>query len=258
MRLRHRDRPANATASPASGLTAGALRWRSAVAGCSAAAVSLLAIALPALLVWVASAESTVEWTSALSVGSSVWLLANGASLGSGSATISLVPWLLTAIPLVVATIAARRVLAQLDVDTRHRFTRLGGLRGDVADTGVAFIASYAAVGLLVAVATASHPLHASVMGSVLGATAVGALAVLVALALEFRSDIGSVAPDLGAALHARVPVNLRRALGPGLGGALSVFGAGLLLTVAVVVAQWIGSDTSMTPWAAIRSASAS
>ena len=174
MRLRHRDRPAYATALSAGGPTGGALRWRSAVAGCSAAAISLLAIALPVLLVWVASAESTVEWTRALSVGASIWLLANGAPLGSGSATISLMPWLLTAVPLVVAIIAARRVLVQLDLDTRHRFSWLGGLRRDVADTGLAFIASYAAVGLLVAVATASHPLHASVMGSVLGATAVG------------------------------------------------------------------------------------
>jgi len=207
------------------------------MAGVSAAVVSMLTIALPALLVWVASAESTVDWTRALSVGSSAWLLANGAPLGSGSATISLTPWLLTAIPLGVAIIAARRVLAQLD-DRRPRRFEWGGLRRDVAASGVSFITSYAAVGLLVALATSRHPLHASVPGSVLGTAVIGAVAVVVALALEFRGDLGSVAPDLSGGLQARLPVNLRRAILPGLWGVFAVFAAGLGLTMGAVVAH--------------------
>jgi hypothetical protein len=208
------------------------------MAGVSAAVVSMLTIALPALLVWVASAESTVDWTRALSVGSSAWLLANGAPLGSGSATISLTPWLLTAIPLGVAIIAARRVLAQLDDRRPQRFERWGGLRRDVAASGVSFITSYAAVGLLVALATSRHPLHASVPGSVLGTAVIGAVAVVVALALEFRGDLGSVAPDLSGGLQARLPVNLRRAILPGLWGVFAVFAAGLGLTMGAVVAH--------------------
>ena len=208
------------------------------MAGVSAAVVSMLTIALPALLVWVASAESTVDWTRALSVGSSAWLLANGAPLGSGSATISLTPWLLTAIPLGVAIIAARRVLAQLDDRRPQRFERWGGLRRDVAASGGSFITSYAAVGLLVALATSRHPLHASVPGSVLGTAVIGAVAVVVALALEFRGDLGSVAPDLSGGLQARLPVNLRRAILPGLWGVFAVFGAGLVLTIGAVVAH--------------------
>lgn len=238
MSLLHRDRRVTATAAPSNVLTGGPLLWRSAVAGSSAAVVSILTIALPALLVWVASAESTVEWTRALSVGSSAWLLANGAPLGSGPATISLTPWLLTAIPLGIAIITARRVLVQLDDVRPRRFRRLGGLRRDVAAVGAAFTASYTAVGLLVALATAGHPLHASLLGAVLGTAAVSALAVLVALALEFRGAIGSVAPDLGGGLRARLPVNLRRAIGPGVWGAFAVFGAGLVLTISAVVAH--------------------
>lgn len=238
MSLLHRDRRVATTAMPSNALTGGPLRRRSVAAGGSAAVVSMLTIALPAVLVWVASAESTVDWTQALSVGSSVWLLANGAPLGAGPATISLMPWLLTAIPLGVAIIAVRRVLAQLDDGRPRRFKALGGLRRDVADVGVAFIASYVTVGLLVAVATSSHPLHASVLGSVLGTAVVGALAVLVAVALEFRGDIGSVVPDLSGGLRALLPVNLRRAILPGLVGAFAVFGAGLVLTLGVVVAH--------------------
>ena len=233
-----RDRRVTATRLPPDALTGGPLIWRSMVAGGSAAVVSMLTIALPALLVWVASAESTVEWTRAFSIGSSLWLLANGAPLGAGQATISLMPWLLTAIPLGIAIIAVRRVLVQLDDERPRRFETRGGPGSDVANVAVAFIGSYAAVGLLVALATSGHPLHASALGSVLGTAVVGAMAVLAAVALELRGDIGSVAPGLTRVLKARLPVNLRRAIRPGLVGALAVFGAGLILTLGVIVAH--------------------
>ena len=223
---------------PSDALTGGPLKWRSAVAGGSAAVLSMLTIALPALLVWVASAESTVEWTRAFSVGSSIWLLANGAPLGAGQATISLMPWLLTAIPLGIAIIAVRRVLVQLDDERPRRSLTRAGLGRDVANMAVAFIGSYAAVGLLTALSTSGRPLHASALGAVLGTAVVGAMAVLAAVALELRGDIGSVAPGLSRVLKARLPVNLSRAILPGLGGALAVFGAGLVLTIGVIVAH--------------------
>jgi len=236
MSLLARVRRANLTSTPSDGLAGSSLLWRSALAGGSAALLSLLAIALPTLLAWVASAESTVEWPRALSVGASVWLLANGAHLAVGPATISLMPWLLTAIPLVVATSAARRIVVQLDDGRPLRLRRWGGLRRDVADAGVAFVSSYAAVGLVVALATSRDPLHASVPGAVLGSAVVGTVCVLAALGLEFRGEIGSVAPDLTGALRARLPIHLRRAIRPGLWGALAVFGAGLALAALAVV----------------------
>ena len=236
MTLLDRHPTANDTRPRSNGLAGGPLRWRSAVSGGSAALMSMMTIALPALLAWVASSESTVDWTRALSVGSSAWLLAHGAQLSSGPATISLMPMLLTAIALVVATIAARRIVRQLDAGRPRRFNRWGGLRRDVADAGIAFVSSYAAVGLVVALATSGQPLRASVWGSVVGTAVVGAVSMLVALALEFRGEIGSVAPDLTGALEARVSILVRRAIRPGLWGALAIFGAGLALALVVVV----------------------
>ena len=236
MTLLDRHPTADDTRPRSHGLAGGPLRWRSAVSGGSAALMSMMTIALPALLAWVASSESTVDWTRALSVGSSAWLLAHGAQLSSGPATISLMPMLLTAITLVVATIAARRIVRQLDAGRPRRFKRWGGLRRDVADAGIAFVSSYAAVGLVVALATSGQPLRASVWGSVVGTAVVGAVSMLVALALEFRGEIGSVAPDLTGALEARVSILVRRAIRPGLWGALAIFGAGLALALVVVV----------------------
>jgi hypothetical protein len=117
-----------------------------------------------------------------------------------------------------------------------RRFKGLGGLRRDVADATVTFAVSYAAVGLVVALATAGDPLHASLLSAGLGAAAVGVLSVLTALVMEFRGQIGSVAPALAEVLEARVPIHLRRAVRPGLWGALAVFGGGLTLTLMMIV----------------------
>jgi len=238
MSLLDRDRhpTSDLSGTRSNALTGGALRWRSAVAGGSAALVSMLTIALPALLAWVASSESTVDWTRALSVGSCAWLLANGAHLSAGPATVSLMPLLLTAFVLVVATIAARRIVVQLGDGRPRRLKRWGGLRRDVADAVFAFVSSYAAVGLVAALATVGQPLSASVWGSVMGTAVVGAVSMLVAVALEFRGEIGSVAPDLTNTLEARLSILVRRAIRPGMWGALVIFGAGLALALAVVV----------------------
>jgi hypothetical protein len=236
MSLFDRVRRVPVMGTPSDALAGGRLRLRSAVAGASAALLSMLIIALPALVAWVASPQSTVDWPRALSVGSCIWLLANGAPLSSGPATISLMPLLLTIIPLVVATMAARRIVMQLDDGRPARFSGWGGLRRDVADAGLTFASSYAAVGLVVALATAGDPLHASLPGSVVGTAVVGAVSMLAALALEFRGQIGSVAPDLAGVVEARVPIHLRRAIRPGLWGASAIFGAGVALTLVMVV----------------------
>jgi hypothetical protein len=197
--------------------------------------VSLLVIVLPSVLAWVASPQSTVGWPRALSVGSSVWLLANGAQLVTGAATISLTPLLLAVIPLAIATMAARRVLMRLTAEPQRRLSRWGGLRRDVAEVALSFTLSYAAVGVVVALATAGDPLHASLTSAAAATAALGALSVLTALVMEFRGQIGSVVPDLAALVEARVPVHLRRAIRPGLWGAFAVFASGVALTLLMV-----------------------
>jgi len=235
MSLFDRVRRVPVIGAPSDALAGGPLALGSALAGASAALVSMLVIALPALVAWAASPQSTVGWPRALSVGSCVWLLANGARLSSGPATISLTPLLLTTLPVVVATMAARRILMQLDDGRPSRFKRCGGLRRDVAVATVTFALSYAAVGLVVALATSGDPLHASLLSTGLGTAAVGAFSVLTALVMEFRGQIGSVAPALAEVLEAWVPIHLRRAIRPGLWGALAVFGGGLALTLLMI-----------------------
>jgi hypothetical protein len=235
MSLIDRVRRTPVIGTPSEALSGGPLRLVSAAAGASAALVSMLVIVLPALLAWVASPQSTVGWPRALSVGLSVWLLANGAELSTGAATISLTPLLLSVVPLVIATMAARPVLMQLDDGPPRRLNGFGGLRRDVADAALSFAASYAAVGLVVALATAGEPLHASPLSTAAATAGVGTVSLLIALVMEFRGQIGSVAPDLAAVLEARVPIHLRRAIRPGLWSAVAIFGSGTALTLLMV-----------------------
>jgi hypothetical protein len=236
MSLFQRVRRVPAMGAPSHPLAGGPLIVSSALAGGTAALMSMLIVTVPMLLAWVASPESTVTSSRAMSVGASVWLLANGAQLSTGPATISLIPLLLSTIALAVATTAARRILTQLNDKPPRRLKRSGGVRLDVAEFGLIFVLSYAGVGLAAALATAGEPLHATVWRSVAGTALVGTFSVLLALVLEPRGQLRSVAPDLAAALESRLPVHLRRAIRPGLWGALAIFGAGMALTVGMMV----------------------
>jgi hypothetical protein len=236
MSLFDRVRSAPVEAPPASALTGVPLRLGAALAGATAALVSMMLMVLPVLLAWVSSPQSSVPWPRALSVGSCIWLLANGVQLSSGPAAISLMPMLLTTIPLFVATVSARRILSQLDDQRPPRLGRWAYIRRDVVEASGGFTLGYAAVGLVAALATAGDPLHASVLGSVMGTAVVGAASAMIALLREFGSQIGSVAPEFAGWLDSRVPIHLRRAIRPGLWGVFAIFGAGVALTLVMVV----------------------
>ncbi len=211
------------------------LRRRAVVAGASAATLSLLAIALPVLLVWVASPQSTVAWTTAFSVGADGWLLGHGVHLGIGSATVSLTPWLLTAVPLVWAFLAGRRVLGLLGDDDVRRLGGFGALRVDVLDAGAGFTGSYTLVTLVVALLSRGAHVQPSLVGAVLGGLLLSLLALVLAVCSEFRGDIGTVAPDLAAAWHDLVPRFVRRAVRPAVWGVVCSLACGVLVTLVVI-----------------------
>ncbi len=85
---------------------------RALLAGAGAAAASACAVVLPALLVWVASPQSTVDWTTALGVGASLWLLGTGAHLTVGAAHVTVVPLAFLALAVCGAAWGAVRAAA--------------------------------------------------------------------------------------------------------------------------------------------------
>lgn len=224
--------------SDAAALKGWPLRRRAVLAGVSAAALSLLVVALPVLLVWVASPQSTVSWTVALGIGADGWLLAHGVSLGVGGATLSLTPWLLTAIPLVGAVLAARRVVALVGDDDEEvrRLGHFGAPRVDVLEAGAGFVGAYTLATVGVALLSRSAQVHPSPAGAVVGGLIVSLVAYLLAVLIEFRDEVGTVVPDLAAAWHNLLPRFVRRAVRPAVWGVGCSLGAGLLLALGVVV----------------------
>ncbi|MEN0130636.1 MAG: DUF6350 family protein, partial [Brevundimonas sp.] len=102
-----------AEAFSSSGLD-GAPRWVSgALSAAQAAVLSILAIVLPAIAAFVATAadpsNSGVSWFSAVRVGASLWLAGHGVPLAIGSTQITLVPLGVTALALFACFASARR-----------------------------------------------------------------------------------------------------------------------------------------------------
>ena len=238
------DRPRQTSARPA---TAGRGRWglraRGAGAGVSAAALGLLTVCLPSLLVWVASPQSSVPWTTAFGIGSHVWLLAHGVDLAAGAARISLVPLGLAAVPVGIGVVACRRVLSGLEDERPARFLGWGALRKDVADVGLGFATAYAGCGLLVSLTAGAPSLRTSAVEALLNTLLLAVATWVAAVVVEFRAEVAGVAPDLADRLRAVLPVFVRKAFRPAVWGAVSavLLGAALVLTVVGVHAQRVG-----------------
>ncbi|GAA2163397.1 hypothetical protein FHX52_2033 [Humibacillus xanthopallidus] len=99
-------RPLTTPARPPSAIPA-SLR-----AGALAAIGTWVVVVLPALVGWVAAPESSVGWFSAVSVGSGIWFLGHGQSIGAGGVAVSLTPLLLFAVNVYIAYRWARRLAA--------------------------------------------------------------------------------------------------------------------------------------------------
>ncbi len=198
--------------------------WLSLGNGASAAAGSWLVLVLPALLVWVATAHTTVGWGDAVAVASATWFLSHGGALSIGPSTVSIVPLGLWALALAVTTRGVAQLLARTEAAAKG--TTWPGL---LARRHLpAFAAGYAAVAAAVWLLTLAGPARPSVLGLVVVLT-VPALALLICLVR--RHLRAESAPFVGAWID-RLPRWVGRGLAPGLWGAgvLLLLGATLVL----------------------------
>ena len=209
---------------------------RAALAGAGAAATSACVFVLPALLVWVSSAQSTVSWTTALGVGAGLWLLGTGAHLTVGSSVVTVVPLLFLALAVVGGAWAAVR--ATHDVARERTVTRLADLvHRRLAMVLAAWSGGYAACAALWAVvAFAAGP--APVLWTlVVPVVVVPATAAGCALAWVARGR-----PELVGSRVRRpawLPEACRRGIRPGVEGAGALLVLGMVTCVALVVVQF-------------------
>ncbi|MDM7831931.1 cell division protein PerM [Cellulomonas edaphi] len=195
----------------------GAPRWVSgALAAAQAAILSLLALVLPAVAAFVATAadpsNAGVSWFRAVQVGGALWLAGHGVPLTVGGVAISLVPLGITALAVFTCYASARRSA----VPTRSAY--------------LAGVGTYVAGALLVALLVGTGPV--GLVRTVAGAALVAAIGLGTGMAS--RSGAPSVR-TLTAPVWVRVP----RVLRVGAGAAAMVVAA-LVAVASVVTALWV------------------
>ena len=205
--------------------------WPAPAAGALAAGGSWLVLALPALVVWVATAHTTVGWGDALGIASAGWFLGHGASVAVGDLSISLAPLGLLLLALVITARSARRLLDR----TERAAPGTTWPRTLARQVVPGFVLGYAAAGVLAWLLTLAGPARPGLVG-VLVVLAVPILAL--AWALLGRYVAGEECGVVGDWLD-RLPRWLPRAVRPGVHGAMALLGLGTVLVVVMVVARW-------------------
>ncbi|HEY8308173.1 MAG TPA: DUF6350 family protein [Lapillicoccus sp.] len=205
--------------------------WQAPAAGALAAAGSWLVLALPALVVWVATAHTTVGWGDALGIASAGWFLGHGASVAVGELSLSLAPLGLWLLALLLTVRGARRLLDR----TERTAPGTTWPRALVRQVVPGFVLGYAGAGLLAWLLTLAGPARPG-FAAVLVVLGIPVLALAWALLRRYVADeeCGVVGEWLD-----RLPRWLPRAVRPGVHGVAILLGLGTVLVVIMVAARW-------------------
>lgn len=194
--------------------------------------LSLLVVIVPTALGWMLDPRPGASLAEPVGAGASLWLLVQGAHLGSGATAVAFVPLLLGALAVWGAAGGASRALDTSDVDDEFV--------ADLLPRSVIFVAGRWWIGYAVSVALAcaltlagSLPLQwLSLVVPIVGMP-------VLALALAGRR-LAREADILGPRFDVFVaPETVRRAWAPAVRGIVVLGGLGLLLVVAAVAISW-------------------
>ena len=209
---------------------------RALLAGAGAAAASACAFVLPALLVWVASPQSTVDWTTSLGVGASLWLLGTGAHLNVGAAHVTIVPLAFLALAVCGAAWGAVRAARPAAAQTRLSYAA-ELVHRPLAQTLAAWSAGYAACAFLWSVVALVAGPSPSVPSLLIPVVVVPALAGALALGWLARRRADLVGPAVRRPDW--LPEAVRRAVRPGLEGAVVLLASGMVIVALMVVLKY-------------------
>lgn len=189
-----------------------------AVAGLWAAAIGLCIAVVPMLVAWMASPDTGLTWTESLRLGGLLWVIAHGVPVALGGVTVTLLPWGLVLVPLLLLGYAggwAARRLESADTASLARLIATG--------TGV-----YAVAVGVVASLTAEPESRTTWWVAVLHA------AVIAAAALSWGALRASGVRPLD-----RIPLPVATAIRAGLVSAAALVGFGALAATASLLAHF-------------------
>jgi hypothetical protein len=223
-----------------------------ALAGLWAALIGAAIAVLPMIVTWMASPDTGLTWTEALRLGGLVWVVAHGVPVTLSAVTVSLLPWGLVVIPLVLLGYAGGWAAR------RSQATDAKGLARLIIAGTVVYAAAVGTVSTLTAepASRTSWPvaaLHAAVIAGLalswgaLRAAGIRPLDLLpLPIAVAVRAGAVSAAALLGfgalaatASLlaHFDLALTMAQSLEAGLGGGLAL--AALGVAYVPVMAAW-------------------
>lgn len=200
--------------------------------------LSLFVVLVPTMLGWMLDPRPGASLAEPLGAAASLWLLVQGAHLGSGATIVAFVPLVLGALAVWAASRGASRALDTADLEDEFV--------ADLFPRSVVLVAGRWWIGYAVAVGLASALTLAGSLPPRWLSLVVPVVAVpLLALAISMRR-LARVGDILGPRFDALVaPEAARRAWGPALRGLGLLLGLALIAVIAAVVLNW-GSVTSL------------
>lgn len=223
-----------------------------AVAGLWAAAIGACIAVLPMLVAWMASPGTGLTWTEALRLGGLVWVIAHGVPVALGGVTITLLPWGLVIVPLLLLGYAGGWAARRMDSADAASLARLIGTGTAVYAAAVAIVSSLTAepdsrttwwVALLHAAVIAAAALSWGALRAV-GVRPLDRMALPVATAIRAGLvsaaalvGFGALAATASLLAHFDLALTMAQSLEAGLGGGLAL--AVLGVAFAPVMAVW-------------------
>ncbi len=229
------DRAAGALRPPASDVRP-ATPTAAVLAALQAAGGSFLVVVVPVVLTWLTATGDRAPWTGVLRLGAVLWLLGQHTPVGVPGGDVSFVPLGLLAVCAATLVAASRRMARVLDPLAERIET--GASRAAPAWPGFAalvmFVAAYAAVAGLVAVAAGQPAARPDPVRSMVCAAVLAAACGLLGAGAYIRDGVRGVA----AMVADRLPGAVRAGLRPAAAALAVQAGAGALLVAAALVAQ--------------------
>lgn len=241
-----------------------------------AAVIGLGLAALPMLVMWMSSPESGLTWIESLRLAGLLWVVAHGAPATIAGVAVTLVPWGLVVIPLLLLGYAGGWAARRSDVDSPRAaahvvlsgagaYAVIAGALAALTSRPTASVSIPFAIGygfVIAVLALGFGTLRASGVGlpasvpaqliAVVRAGAVGAAALI---------GFGAVAATVSLMVHIDDAVTMAQSLAGGIGGGLGLLALGVAYVP--VVAMWgtayvmgagvvIGPGVTISPFVAV------